>query len=60
MPASSTDSSTPPLEVVNDGTGPLSRIMPPLITPKGSWFAWGFIAGILFTTAAIYVVKKKM
>lgn len=49
---------TPPLEVVNDG--PLSRMMPAMITPKGTWFAWGFIAGLLFASAAVYVVKKKM
>lgn len=26
----------------------------------GAWFAWGFIGGLMFAAAAVYVVKKKL
>jgi len=31
-----------------------------LASSGGAWFAWGFIGGLMFAAAAVYVVKKKL
>jgi hypothetical protein len=31
-----------------------------LASNGGAWFAWGFIGGLMFSAAAVYIVKKKL
>ena len=31
-----------------------------LASSGGAWFAWGFIGGLMFSAAAVYIVKKKL
>ncbi len=31
-----------------------------LASNGGAWFAWGFIGGLMFAGAAVYVIRKKL